>query len=263
MTLETRPGPWIDALRSSHDRLRAVVEPLGADRLGEPSYCSGWSIAQVLSHLGSQAEIFGMFLDAGLSGREPPGRDAFPAVWDRWNARTPEAQVADGLAADEAMLERLEALDADQRDHLRLQVFGMDVDTTGLARMRVGEHAVHSWDVAVALDPTATLAPDAVVLLVDGIGPLAARTGRPEAKTTRLHLLTSSPERRFTLEATDGVTLTATPDGEDAGADTPELRLPAESLIRLVYGRLDPAHTPPVEARGVDAGELRRMFPGL
>jgi hypothetical protein len=79
----------------------------------------------------------------------------------------------------------------------------------------------------------------------------------------RVHLVTSSPERRFTLEAADAVTVAASPDGEDAGRDTPELRLPAESLIRLVYGRLDPAHTPPVEARGVDLDELRRMFPGL
>ena len=42
-----------------------------------------------------------------------------------------------------------------------------------------------------------------------------------------------------------------------------ELRLPAEALIRLVYGRLDPAHTPPVETRGVDLDELRPIFPGL
>jgi len=41
------------------------------------------------------------------------------------------------------------------------------------------------------------------------------------------------------------------------------LRLPAEALVRLVYGRLDPAHTPALEARGVDVDELRRIFPGF
>src|SRR6266404_2449775 len=65
--METSPAPWIDALRRSHDRLRASVEPLDLGQLEQRSYASEWSIAQVVSHLGSQAEIFGLFLDAGLT----------------------------------------------------------------------------------------------------------------------------------------------------------------------------------------------------
>ena len=42
----------------------------------------------------------------------------------------------------------------------------------------------------------------------------------------------------------------------------PELALPAEAFIRLVYGRLDPAHTPPVETRRADLDGLRQVFPG-
>ena len=68
--MEPSPGPWISALRHSHDRLRAGVEPLGPDQLTQRSYPSEWTIAQVLSHLGSQAEIFGLVLEAGLAGRE-------------------------------------------------------------------------------------------------------------------------------------------------------------------------------------------------
>lgn len=85
--MEKRPEPWISALRHSHDALRANAEPLDAAALQQPSYASQWSIAQVLSHLGSQAEIFGMFLAAGLAGEEPPGRDAFPPIWTRGTAR--------------------------------------------------------------------------------------------------------------------------------------------------------------------------------
>ena len=55
--MESSPGPWISALRHSHDDLRASVEPLGRTQLEQRSYASEWSIAQVLSHLGSQAEI--------------------------------------------------------------------------------------------------------------------------------------------------------------------------------------------------------------
>src|SRR5579863_10399428 len=100
--METSPDPWIGALRHSHDRLQAVVEPLGLADLEQRSYASEWSIAQVLSHLGSGAEIFGLFLEAGMTGQEPPGRDAFVPVWNIWNAKGPLAQATDGLQADEA-----------------------------------------------------------------------------------------------------------------------------------------------------------------
>ena len=42
----------------------------------------------------------------------------------------------------------------------------------------------------------------------------------------------------------------------------PDLRLPAESLVRLVYGRLDPAHTP-VAADSTGLDDLRGLFPGF
>jgi uncharacterized protein (TIGR03083 family) len=261
--METSPDPWISALRHSHDRLQAVAGPLGADQLEQRSYASEWSIAQVLSHLGSQAEIFGLLLDAGLAGEDPPGREQFPLIWDVWNAKDPQAQAADGLRADEATMQRFEALDAGERARLRLKVFGRDMDTTGLARMRLGEHAIHTWDVAVALDPSATVAPDAVGLLIDTVGQLAARAAKPDGKQRRLRVSTTDPERHFILETGEAVSLTES-DAEEGLPELrpPELRLPAEAFVRLVYGRLDPAHTPPVETDGVDLDDLRQLFPG-
>jgi uncharacterized protein (TIGR03083 family) len=257
--METSPDPWIGALRHSHDRLQALVGPLDPGQLEQGSYASEWSIAQVLSHLGSQAEIFGLFLEAGLAGQDPPGREEFAPIWNVWNAKDPQAQATDALRADEVTLERFESLDADQRARLRLQMFGRETDVTGIARMRVGEHAVHTWDVAVALDPAATVAPDAVGLLIDTLGPLAARTGKPDGKQRRVRVVTSDPERHFVLETGEAVSLEES-DGEPGLL---ELRLPAEAFVRLVYGRLDPAHTPPVEADGVDLDELRAIFPGF
>jgi hypothetical protein len=37
----------------------------------------------------------------------------------------------------------------------------------------------------------------------------------------------------------------------------------ASAGIRLVYGRLDEAHTPPAETAGVKLGELRQIFHGF
>jgi uncharacterized protein (TIGR03083 family) len=257
--METSPGPWIDALRHSHERLLALAGPLDSDQLRRQSYASEWSIAQVLSHIGSQAEIFGLFLDAALSGQDPPGREAFAPIWETWNAKSPEDQAADALRADETVTARFESLDDEQRNRLALKLFGMDFDATGLTRMRLGEHAVHTWDIAVALDPASTLAPDAVDLLIDTLGQLVARAGKPGGAQRRLHVSTSSPVRHFTLET--GETVTLTPSAYSEGL--PELALPAEAFIRLVYGRLDPAHTPPVETRRADLDELRQVFPGF
>ena len=261
--MESSPGPWISALRHSHDRLRAAVEPLTLAQLEQRSYASEWSVAQVLSHMGSQAEIFGLFLDAGLTGQDPPGSEAFVPIWDSWNAKDPQAQASDALRADEATVERFESLDAEQQARLHLKAFGMELGATALAQMRVSEHAIHTWDVVVALDPAATVAPDAVALLIDALGQLTARASRPDGKQRRVHVSTTDPRRDFTLETGEAVTLT--PSGGEAGPEQgrSELRLPAEAFVRLVYGRMDAAHTPSVEASGVDLDELRKVFPGF
>lgn len=261
--MESRPGPWISALRNSHDRLRAAAGPLSPDQLEQRSYASEWSIAQVLSHLGSQAEIFGLFLDAGLAGIEPPGPEAFGPIWDRWNAKTPQDQAADALRDDQVTLERFEALDADQLDQLHLKLFGMELDATGLARLRVSEHAIHAWDVLVALDPAATVSADAVALLIDTLDQLAARSGKPDGQQRKVRVSTTGPERQFILETGEAVTLTRADDEGTPELGLSELRLPAEAFVRLLYGRMDEAHTPPAESAGVELDELRALFPGF
>lgn len=213
----------------------------------------------MLSHLGSQAEIFSLYLHAGPSGKAAPGQVDFAPIWASWNTRNPEAQAADCLRDDRELVDRFESLDPEQRAGFHLDLFGMELDMVGLARMRLGEHAVHTWDVAVALDPTATVDPDAVRLLVDTLGALAARTGKADGTERQIGVSTTAPDRHFTLELGESVALVASPE-DDGG---PQLRLSAEALVRLIYGRLDPEHTPPIEAAGIDLGQLRPIFPGF
>jgi uncharacterized protein (TIGR03083 family) len=165
----------------------------------------------------------------------------------------------DALASDAALVGRVSSLDQAQRDDLHLSMFGMDLDLTGLMRMRLGEHAVHTWDIAVALDDSATVAPDAVALLIDTLGQLVARTGKPTDTPLLVGIRTSDPDRRFVLDVGDSVVLTES--GGDA--NLPELGIPAEAFLRLVYGRLDPAHSPPIEASSVALDVLRGVFPGF
>jgi uncharacterized protein (TIGR03083 family) len=262
--MTTKDLPPVAALRHSHDLLAETVGPLDGAQLRRLSYADEWTIAQVLSHLGSQAEIFGLFLDAGLSGSAAPGPDAFPAIWDRWNSRSPEEQAADALLADEAVTGRFESMDDEQAAGFRLRAFGMDLDVGGVAMLRLSEHAVHNWDIRVALDPVAVIAPDAVALLIDTLGRLASRSGKPDGVQRRVLIDTTEPERHLTFLTSDSVTITpVTGATTPATGDPARLRIPAEALVRLCYGRLDPGHTPPLEADGVNLDDLRRIFPGL
>jgi uncharacterized protein (TIGR03083 family) len=248
---------WIRALRSSHDRFTAAAQPLDAAAVSAPSYDDDWSIAQVASHLGSQAEIFGLFLEAGLSRQDPPGGEAFGPIWDAWNARSPEAQVAESIVANEAFVRRLEQLPDTERAAFALSMFGMDLDLAGLAAMRLGEHAVHTWDVSVALDPDAVIAADAVALLIDTLPTTAARTGKASDGAAAIAIRTTEPERNFVLATSPAVELAP---GGSAEAD---VVLPAEALIRLVFGRLDADHTPQDQAGSAALPDLRAVFPGF
>jgi uncharacterized protein (TIGR03083 family) len=255
------PGPWLQAVRRSHDRLAGLVSRLDADGVQRQSYARDWTIAQVLSHLGSQAEIFGLFLDAGLTGGEPPAQAAFGPIWETWNARSPQSQARDSVAANEALVARLESLSPGELAGFRLALFGRDLDAAGLLRMRLSEHALHTWDVAVALDPAARVAPDAVELLIDGLGEMAARTGRPSPDPAVIAIMTTGPAREFTLD-TGGVRLV--PRDGDAAASA-SLDVTAEALLRLVYGRLDEPGLAPGEARAenVSLADLEAVFPGF
>ncbi|RCG24499.1 maleylpyruvate isomerase family mycothiol-dependent enzyme [Sphaerisporangium album] len=250
----------IGVLRGSHERLKKLVAPLDDATLARPSYASAWSIAEVLSHLGSQAEITELLVDAGLGLAEPPAPEVVGAIWDRWNAKAAREQADDGLAADAALLTRFEALGSAERARLRLSAFGMEFDFPILTGMRLSEHALHSWDIAVALDPRATVAPEPVEYLVDLLGPIVSRSGKPAATPASVAVTTTGPDRRFVLRFGDTVTLE---EAADAGETPAAVELPAEAFVRLVFGRLDPAHTPEVTVQGVDLDELRRSFPGI
>ena len=115
----------------------------------------------------------------------------------------------------------------------------------------------------VALDPAATLAPDAVALLIDTVAQVAARSAKPDGQQRKVLVSTTDPERQFILETGEAVTLTPSDGDATPEPGLSELRLPAEALIRLVYGRLDEAHTPPAETAGVELGELRQIFRGF
>ncbi len=258
--MPTDPRALIGVLRNSHERLAGLVRPLTPDQLRAQSYDTDWTIAQVLSHLGSGAEIATLSLAAALGGRDQLDQGAFPAIWDTWNNRTPELQAADCLIWDGEHVSRLEQLTGAELDSIGLDFFGRQLDAAGLIRLRLSEHAIHVWDVAVSIDPGATVADDAIAPAMEQIAQLLPFVAKPAGDSFRVRLRTTAPDGDYLLEVGESVTWSDWAEGSDTDG---EIRLPAEALLRLFYGRLDPEHTPEYSATGIDLDRLRAVFPGF
>jgi uncharacterized protein (TIGR03083 family) len=257
MPTVTDAEPWISALRASHDRLSALVAGLDADGLRAQSYDTDWTIADVLSHLGSGAEIFLLSLEAGVGGGEPPTMAEFQPIWDTWNARSPQEQAELSVAVNEALVSRLESLAPAEREAFSITMFGrMTLDLAGFLGMRLSEHAVHTWDVAVTLDPEARIAPEAVGLLAVRLPMMVGFMGKKLQEPSVVEVSTTNPAVTFTLD-TGGVALTPGSTGAKAS-----VALPAEAFVRLVYGRLDD-EADVTSADGVTVAELQAVFPGF
>jgi hypothetical protein len=101
-----------------------------------------------------------------------------------------------------------------------------------------------------------------VDLLAGAVDQVVPRLGKPFGGELRVRVRTTRPGRDLLLAVGDAVSLTDV-SGTEAAADG-ELEITSAALLRLVYGRLDPGHTPAgTSARGVDLDTLRRVFPGF
>jgi uncharacterized protein (TIGR03083 family) len=251
----------IAALRATHDELAAMVPGLSDEQLTGPSGSTEWPLAQVLSHLGSGAEI-GLAGLSGATGEAPaPGPDFNQSVWDRWNAMSPREQATGFLENDARLVAAYEALTSEQRENLEVDLGFAKLSLAALSGMRLSEAAQHSWDARVALDPDAAIPASAAQLLAEHFaGDLSFFTGfigKPDALAKPAAVeIQGSP---FGFVVADGVSFTegvANPAATFVG--------PLEAAIRLLGGRLTPAHTPAgVEVIGdLTLDDLRKVFPG-
>jgi uncharacterized protein (TIGR03083 family) len=244
-------------LGASVERLAALVEPLTPQQVRQQAYPSEWTVADVLSHLGSGAVIHRLRLD---------GEVDMQAVWDEWNAKDPDTQVADALRADAELQARLAALTAEDQDRMHFAMGPMELDLLTFLGLRLNEHSLHTWDVAVVFDAGATLPDDEATLIVDTLPMMARFAGKPTGADRDVSIRTVSPSRTFALALRpDGVALSRKDavDGDTDSVDGPDLELPADALIRLVFGRLDPDHSPAAAATAPHLDELRQVFPGF
>lgn len=159
--MSTPADQIITALRAGHEELAALVRDLKEDDLLRPSGASEWQVSQVLSHLGSGAEINLATLDAARTGAPGPDGDFNRGVWARWDAMSPAEHAAGFLATNERLVEAYEALDAETRASMRIDLGFLPepVDVATAARFRLSEFALHQWDVEVGFNSFAAVTP--------------------------------------------------------------------------------------------------------
>ncbi len=227
------------------------------------SGASEWPVAQVLSHLGSGAEIGRATLRAALEGAAGPGDGFNQSVWDRWNAMSPRDQADAFVESDAELVAAFEALGPEQRAGLEVPLgfLPAPLPLATYAGMRLNETAAHSWDVRVAFDEAAAVDEATARLVVDhyadGLGFLLGFTAR--ADEVDEPALVGLADLDHDLEVDDAVRLVAT-----GGTRTASFTGPADAVARLFSGRLAPGRTPQgVGVTGnVTLDQLRRMFPG-
>jgi uncharacterized protein (TIGR03083 family) len=252
-----------DSLHAGYEQLAPLVRSLTPEQLVTPTKPGEWTVHQVLGHIGSGAVITEATLEASLAGLPNPGLEANKAIWAVWDAKSPQACADDSLAANEHLLARYDSLDDATLESLRIDLgfLPAPLDVAGAAAFRLNEFALHSWDVRAFLDPSATIEPSAVPLIVD----VEVRLGwisKPESlgrpATVRVEL--TDLGRSFILVLAEHATIGNGDEETDA-----VLRLPAEVWVRLATGRLAPAATPgSIELSGsVTLDELRAIFPGF
>lgn len=259
-TLATRT---IHALRHEHEVLTEVVGRLTDEQLAGPSGASEWSVAQVLSHLGSGSEITLASLTAALGEGDAPDDDFNPSVWARWDAMAPADQRAAFLEHDRRLVDRLEALTPEQHA-LTVPIGFLPAPATvaTFAGLRLNEVANHSWDVRVAVDSGSGVLDTTVPVLFEhlsgALDVLVGFAGKADVLDNPVVLSLGDSGYRVVID--DGVRLEhETEGGTAAFSGAPE------AAVRLLFGRLGPAYTPvDVDVTGnVTLAELREVFPGF
>jgi uncharacterized protein (TIGR03083 family) len=247
-----------EALKSSTEQLRGIVESLDGEQLRAPAYPTEWTIADVLSHLGSGSVIFIRMVNDSIKGEVTPAEFS-RSVWDEWDAKSPEDQASGVVVVSRDLVARIDELSTDEKNAVKIALGPFSLNWDQYLGLRLNEQLLHTWDVEVALNPQAVLPDDAIEPLLGNFAMIASFAAKPTGAERTYVLKTSDPVNTYTV--------TLTPDSVTSAEGDTELpvdvELPAEAFIRLVCGRLDPEHTPSSVTGTEHLVELRQVFPGF
>lgn len=215
--MSSQAPDWLGLLRAHTDRFADISS--NADLDAPVTFCPGWSLSDLVIHLGGVHQWAAHAVVQGNPHLRPPepaerGRSAL-AAWYRHHA----ASLLDVLTQTPADARAWTLDDTDP--------------TAGFWRRRqVHETVMHTWDAEEALGEPRPIDPwlawDGVLEVTDVIYPRQVRLGRVEPMAPAVRLVATDVPGDITL-------------GEGAeGGETAVVRDRAEVLLRLLWHRADP-----------------------
>jgi len=233
-------------------RLKDYVRDTGPEQWNLDSPCEGWTVGDVIGHLGWAAEFFGDAISNGRSGTTtapqglpeigtlPPGPD-FIARMAKEYAHSADADLSDAFTSSVDRLNGILASMEDDDWSKECWSFRGLQPASNYVTIRISEVVIHSWDIRFPSDPEASLAPESVPVVLERLPVWLNSLGLADFKSSQ----TPARYRFQTTGAADFQrdVVTGGDDNkvEDAqGEPTATLSCDADVLALLVWGRLKP-----------------------
>jgi uncharacterized protein (TIGR03084 family) len=234
------------ALEAQTDRLDAILTALDDEAWAAPSLCPGWSVADVVLHLGQTEEAVAATIEGGGIGIPVEGAATIDEAMDNWVRAESGASSHDVHARWDAARKRAAAAlrAADPGQAVGWAATPLRPKT--LATTRLSEHWIHTMDIAEPLDidnPDTDDIKHLAWLAVKTIPYAFAKAGREDPPTVRAELTAPSGD----------LWELGPPDAECSIAG------PASEFVRIAARRLPADGATGVSASGRNAGDVLEL----
>ena len=244
----------IELIEAETGRIKAYLRGTGPDQWGLDSPCEGWTVGDVIGHLGWAAEFFSDAISQGRSGitsapeglpeigtMPPTELPDFIARMAKEYNQSAGSDLADAFASS---VDRLGGIFSSMEDDdWSKECFGLRMlqPASAYVAIRISEVVIHYWDIRYPSNPNAPLSPDCVPVVLERLPVWLNSLGLADFKPSQ------SPARYRvkTTGAADFQQDVVIGEGENRieaaqGGPTATFTCDADVLALLVWGRLQP-----------------------
>ena len=244
----------IELIEAETGRIKAYLRGTGPDQWGLDSPCEGWTVGDVIGHLGWAAEFFSDAISQGRSGitSAPEGLPEIgtmpptelPDFIARMAKEYNQSAGSDLTDAFASSVDRLGGIFSSMEDDdWSKECFGLRMlqPASAYVAIRISEVVIHYWDIRYPSNPNAPLSPDCVPVVLERLPVWLNSLGLADFKPSQ------SPAR-YRVQTTGAVDFqqdVVIGEGENRieaaqGDPTATFTCDADVLALLVWGRLQP-----------------------
>ncbi|MFP6870128.1 MAG: maleylpyruvate isomerase N-terminal domain-containing protein [Nitrospinota bacterium] len=235
--------PWVEK-----ENRRFIAILCGLDEAGwrRPTYCSGWSAADVVAHMTLGARFYAHVIPAGIEGRleMPFGAKDLESFWvhrDRVGAELASLPGGERVDRFEEAVWNLQAVfEAVRPEDMEKEAWHWmcPCPAHSYPGQRLYELILHDWD--LRNDPEGDLHPDALGAAVDILDfrlPFFFNHAPDPELTGTFWFETAGPVRSWAMRVEAG---SAHPVSPEEGVFDAEIFVSASDILLLTTGRADP-----------------------